>query len=187
LFTHQCKAGGYRFSSGEDWRQIGYPINLSFPKNLEPNLRSSYDWIVENAETTILKFFQDNPGSQGAIILNSIAAVKKLVPKFKQIFEPLGLKVRENTGLTGDTEKSSSVEEADLLLGTSTIDVGVDFKINFLVFEAADAGNFIQRFGRLGRHESGRSKKFETYQAYALIPNFIVERLFEADKHPLTK
>ncbi len=179
------KQDGYRFSSGEDWRQIGYPINLSFPKNLEPNLRSSYDWIVENAETTILKFFQDNPGSQGAIILNSIAAVKKLVPKLKQIFEPLGWKVRENTGLTGDTEKSSSVEEADLLLGTSTIDVGVDFKINFLVFEAADAGNFIQRFGRLGRHESGRSKKFETYQAYALIPNFIIERLFEVDKHPL--
>jgi CRISPR-associated endonuclease/helicase Cas3 len=56
----------------------------------------------------------------------------------------------------------------------------VDFKINFLVFEAADAGNFIQRFGRLGRHEG-----FETYQAYALLPNFIVERLFEADKHPL--
>jgi hypothetical protein len=24
-----------------------------------------------------------------------------------------------------------------------TIDVGVDFRINFLVFEAADAGNFI--------------------------------------------
>jgi CRISPR-associated endonuclease/helicase Cas3 len=147
------KQGGYRFAAGDNWRQISYPINLSFPQKLEPNLRSSYNWIVENAETTILKFFQDNPGSKGAIILNSIAAVKTLVPKFKAIFEPLGLKVRENTGLTGETEKSKSVEDADLLLGTSTIDVGVDFRINFLVFEAADAGNFIQRFGRLGRHK----------------------------------
>jgi len=174
------KQDAYQFSHVAGWRQISYPTNLTFPQKLEPNLRSSYDWILENAETTILKFFQDNPNSKGAIILNSIAAVKKLLPKLKNIFEPLGFKVRENTGLTGETEKSKSVEEADLLLGTSTIDVGVDFKINFLVFEAADAGNFIQRFGRLGRHEG-----FETYQAYALLPNFIVERLFEADKHPL--
>jgi CRISPR-associated endonuclease/helicase Cas3 len=174
------KQGGYRFAAGDNWRQISYPINLTFPQKLEPNLRSSYNWIVENAETTILKFFQDNPGGKGAIILNSIAAVKTLVPKFKAIFEPLGLKVRENTGLTGETEKSKSVEDADLLLGTSTIDVGVDFRINFLVFEAADAGNFIQRFGRLGRHPG-----FDVYQAYALLPNFIIERLFEAENHPL--
>ncbi len=174
------KQDGYRFAAGDNWRQISYPINLTFPQKLEPNLRSSYNWIVENAETTILKFFQDNPGSKGAIILNSIAAVKTLIPKFKAIFEPLGLKVRENTGLTGETEKSKSVEDADLLLGTSTIDVGVDFRINFLVFEAADAGNFIQRFGRLGRHPG-----FDIYQAYALLPNFIVERLFEVENHPL--
>lgn len=174
------KQDAYRFSPTDNWRQISYPINLSFPQNLEPNLRSSYDWILENAETTILKFFQEHPGSKGAIILNSIASVKKLVTKLKTIFAPLGLKVMENTGLTGETEKSMSVENADLLVGTSTIDVGVDFRINFLVFEAADAGNFIQRFGRLGRH-----KGFDIYQAYALLPNFIVERLFEADKHPL--
>ncbi|MBD2392680.1 type I-D CRISPR-associated helicase Cas3' [Cyanobacterium aponinum FACHB-4101] len=162
-----------------NWRQISYPITLGFPTKLEPNLQSSYNWLVENAESVILKFFQKNPNSKGAIILNSITAVKKLVPFFKNIFEPLGFKVRENTGLTGETEKSKSVEEADLLLGTSTIDVGVDFKINFLIFEGADSGNFIQRFGRVGRH-----KGFTKYQAYGLIPNFIVERLFEKENHP---
>ncbi|MBW4575139.1 MAG: type I-D CRISPR-associated helicase Cas3' [Aphanothece sp. CMT-3BRIN-NPC111] len=172
----------YRFSlysSNKNWRQINQPLKLSFVKNLEPNLRSSYDWILENAETVILSFFKNYPQSKGAIILNSIAAVKKLLPKLKEVLEPRW-KVRENTGLTGETEKARSAEEADLLLGTSTIDVGVDFRINFLVFEAADAGNFIQRFGRLGRH-----KGFETYQAYALIPNFLVGRLFEDKSHPL--
>ncbi|NMG19324.1 type I-D CRISPR-associated helicase Cas3' [Brasilonema bromeliae] len=174
--------GAYKFESeanNEDWRQISQPIQLSFPQGLEANLRSSYAWLEENAEKVILKFFQEYPNSKGAIILNSIAAVKKLLPKFKDIFEPRW-QVRENTGLTGETEKSKSVAEADLLLGTSTIDVGVDFKINFLVFEAADAGNFIQRFGRLGRHPD-----FETYQAYALIASFLVGRLFEDKSHPL--
>jgi CRISPR-associated endonuclease/helicase Cas3 len=175
------KHNAYRFAPTEDsWRQISQPITLDFPKTLEPNLHSSYDWLLENAESVILKFFQDYPNSKGAIILNSIAAVKKLVPYFKGIFEPLGFKVMENTGLTGETEKAASVSEADLILGTSTIDVGVDFKINFLVFEGADAGNFIQRFGRIGRH-----KGFPAYQAYALVPKFIVERLFEVDSHPL--
>ncbi|MBD2449862.1 type I-D CRISPR-associated helicase Cas3' [Nostoc sp. FACHB-152] len=176
------EVGAYKFESDSTnigWRQISQPIDLYFPQAIEPNLSSSYKWIEENAETVILKFFQDHPNSKGAIILNSIAAVKKLLPKLKAIFEPRW-QVRENTGLTGETEKSQSIAEADLLLGTSTIDVGVDFRINFLIFEAADAGNFIQRFGRLGRHEG-----FETYQAYALIPNFLVARLFNDKSHPL--
>ncbi|AFZ27294.1 CRISPR-associated helicase, Cas3 family [Cylindrospermum stagnale PCC 7417] len=174
--------GAYKFSfdsSNNDWRQISQPIKLCFPQGIEPNLSSSYKWIEENAEKVIFRFFQDYPNSKGAIILNSIAAVKKLIPKLKAIFEPRW-QVRENTGLTGETEKSQSVAEADLLLGTSTIDVGVDFRINFLVFEAADAGNFIQRFGRLGRHQG-----FATYHAYALIPNFLVARLFEDKSRPL--
>jgi len=164
-----------------EWRQINQPIDLIFPRNLKPNSQSSYEWIVENAESVILQFFLDYPQSKGAIILNSIAAVKRLASDLKPLFSKYGLKVRENTGLTGELEKASSIAEADLLLGTSTIDVGVDFKINFLVFEAVDSGNFIQRLGRIGRHEG-----FPTYQAYALLPHFIVARLFEVESHPLT-
>ncbi|HEY9628216.1 MAG TPA: type I-D CRISPR-associated helicase Cas3' [Coleofasciculaceae cyanobacterium] len=108
------------------------------------------------------------------MILNSIASVYKLLAKLKPLFALHGLTVLPNTSLTGESERARSVADADLLLGTSTIDVGVDFKINFLVFEAADAGNFIQRFGRLGRHQG-----FAVYQAYALIPNYLVARLFQ--------
>jgi CRISPR-associated endonuclease/helicase Cas3 len=129
--------------------------------------------MVENAESVILKFFLDHPGSKGAIILNSIAAVYKLLAQLKPLFDQYGLTVLSNTSLTGESERARSISDADLLIGTSTIDVGVDFKLNFLVFEAADAGNFIQRFGRLGRHQG-----FSTYQAYALIPNYLVSRLF---------
>jgi CRISPR-associated endonuclease/helicase Cas3 len=96
--------------------------------------------------------------------------------------------VGENTGLSGKEEKERSLL-ADLVLGTSTIDVGVDFKINFLIFESADAGSFIQRLGRLGRHDgyerNGQKINFETFTAYALIPNFLVERLFQGDSPPL--
>lgn len=162
------------FAKFSNWRQISQPINLIFPSDLQPNARSAYDWIVENAENIILKFFLDNPGSKGTIILNSIAAVYKLLGQLQPLFQEHHLRVLPNTSLTGESERARSIVDADLLIGTSTIDVGVDFKINFLVFEAADAGNFIQRFGRLGRH-----KGFSPYQAYALIPNFLVSRLFQ--------
>jgi CRISPR-associated endonuclease/helicase Cas3 len=67
--------------------------------------------------------------------------------------------------------------------------VGVDFKINFLIFESSDSGNFIQRLGRLGRHDgyekNGQEIKFNNFTAYALVPNFLVERLFQTDSPPL--
>lgn len=168
----------YRFALTEEtktWRVISQAITLSFPSELEPNAKATYQWLIDHVEATILHFFLDYPGSKGAVILNSIASVYKLAGVLKPLFEKHNLKVLVNTSLTGETEKSQSLTEADLLIGTSTIDVGVDFKINFLVFEASDAGNFIQRFGRLGRHPDFLPRP---YRAYGLIPNFLVSRLF---------
>ncbi|HEY9662812.1 MAG TPA: type I-D CRISPR-associated helicase Cas3', partial [Allocoleopsis sp.] len=132
--------------------------------------------------------FLQHPGTKGAIILNSIAAVKRLTPFFRQLLDPYGLTVGENTGLSGKEERARSLD-ADLVLGTSTIDVGVDFKINFLICESSDAGNFIQRLGRLGRHDgyeqNGQQIRFDSFTAYALVPNFLIERLFEDSAAPL--
>lgn len=164
----------------QGWRQVSRTISLNFIP-LEPTVKASETWLRENSDL-ILAQFQKYPGSKGAIILNSIAAVKRLTSFFREILQPYGLRVGENTGLSGKTAKEQSLA-ADLVLGTSTIDVGVDFKINFLIFESSDAGNFIQRLGRLGRHDGyekdGQIIKFETFSAFALVPNFLVERLFQ--------
>lgn len=42
-------------------------------------------------------------------------------------------------------------------IGTSAIEVGVDFDADYLLFEALDAGSFLQRFGRIGRHRPGHA------------------------------
>jgi CRISPR-associated endonuclease/helicase Cas3 len=167
----------------DHWRQVARPIDLTFVP-MEPTSKASETWLKENQEQ-ILNQFLEHPGSKGAIILNSIAAVKRLMPVFRECFAQHGLTVRENTGLSGGQEKAESLA-ADLVIGTSTIDVGVDFKINFLIFESSDAGNFIQRLGRLGRHDGyqkdGREIQFDGFRAYALVPNFFVERLFAGDE-----
>jgi CRISPR-associated endonuclease/helicase Cas3 len=165
------------------WRKIARAIDLHFVA-LEPVAKASEDWLKEQSEL-ILAQFQNHPGSKGAIILNSVAAVKRLLPFFQALFQPYGLTVGENTGLSGKATRERSLS-ADLVLGTSTIDVGVDFKINFLIFEASDSGNFIQRLGRLGRHEcNDRGDRFDTFTAYALVPNFLTERLFTGESPPL--
>jgi CRISPR-associated endonuclease/helicase Cas3 len=56
------------------------------------------------------------------------------------------------------------------------------------MFESADAGSFIQRLGRLGRHDGyerdGHVIPFYKFTAYALTPNFLVGRLFSEENHP---
>jgi CRISPR-associated endonuclease/helicase Cas3 len=74
---------------------------------------------------------------------------------------PADISVGENTGLTSLEDRRASFEKC-LLVGTSTVDIGVDFRINLLIFEATDAGTFIQRFGRLGRHAVSPSGLFES-------------------------
>ena len=188
------KEGKYRFPNSdkeqktlasENWRQISRAVTLNFV-SVEAGSASSEGWIKENAED-ILAHFQKNPGTKGAIILNSIASVKRLVPFLQVLLEPEGLSVGENTGLSGRETRARSLR-ADLVVGTSTIDVGVDFKINFLIFESADAGNFIQRLGRLGRHDGyeqgGKEIAFDGFTAYALVPKFFAERLFAGGAPP---
>ncbi|MBD2566360.1 type I-D CRISPR-associated helicase Cas3' [Anabaena lutea] len=170
----------------QGWRQVSRGISLNFI-SLEPSFKASETWLKASSDL-IVSQFQEYPGSKGAIILNSIAAVKRLTPFFQELLKPYDLKVGENTGLSSKGEKELSLS-ADLVLGTSTIDVGVDFKINFLIFESSDSGNFIQRLGRLGRHDgyekNGQKIKFNNFTAYALVPNFLVERLFQTESPPL--
>lgn len=157
--------GFYSDRGGVGWRQINQAVNLE----LMPTDRASA-WIEANSRQ-ILDFWLENPGSKGAIILNSVASAKRVKRLLSKLFAEHGLKVSENTGFT-DYEEVQNAIAADLVVGTSTLDVGVDFRINWLLFEGHDAPSFIQRFGRLGRHPG-----FSTYQAIGFIPRYFYERL----------
>jgi CRISPR-associated endonuclease/helicase Cas3 len=180
-YCHALAGESGKVDLGE-YRQITQEILLAIESIQRPE-KTAETWLLENAETVIVEFFRHHPGSRGAVILNSVGAVKRCIAKLKPLLKSHGLSVGENTGFSTEDEKRDSLTK-DLLIGTSTIDVGVDFQINLLIFEATDAGNFIQRLGRLGRHKGYENQRgdwveFDTFQAYALIPKFIHERLFE--------
>src|SRR5262245_819733 len=165
-----------------EYRRITHQITLSFDITKAPDKTAEW-WLIENAEEVIVRFFREHPGSRCAVILNSVGAVKRCVNQLRPALASRGISIGENTGLSTKDERRESMTR-DVLIGTSTIDIGVDFKINLLIFEATDAGNFIQRLGRLGRHdgyenERGEFIAFSAFQSYALVPQFIQERLFE--------
>jgi CRISPR-associated endonuclease/helicase Cas3 len=158
--------------SYSDKEQIGYREilqKISLEINFLNQDKKTYDWLVENLD--LIKNEFSNGKSKGAIIVESIALAKKIFHYLKK--ELSNIRVIENTGLSNDDEKKLFREsEFDLVVATSTVDIGVDFKINFLIFEAFSQGSFLQRLGRLGRH-----KGFESYKAFSLIPKIIYERL----------
>ncbi|MTF38315.1 type I-D CRISPR-associated helicase Cas3' [Cyanobacterium aponinum] len=153
--------------SSETHRRILHEVNLHII-NCEKNKGGVEDWLIENIER-IKKFFADYPNSKGLVIVNSVFTAKKLVKKLKSL-DNFNLTVGENTGLTNPKIRKISLEK-QLIIATSTVDVGVDFAINFLVYESLDAGTFIQRLGRLGRHDG-----FDCYEAIALVPDWVKEK-----------
>ena len=162
------------------WRRILHGCTLDMaPQTAE-------EWVEGHLEDTLLPFFLERrPGAKGAIIVNSVASALRLVERLRAVFASHGLRVASNTGFDAAEHRRTSYQ-ADLLIGTSTIDVGVDFHINFLLFESRDAGTFLQRLGRLGRHDGyeqdGTLHRFPDFQAHALVPPWIHARFFEAEQ-----
>ncbi|NJK52264.1 MAG: type I-D CRISPR-associated helicase Cas3' [Leptolyngbyaceae cyanobacterium SU_3_3] len=148
-------------------RRILYEVQLELVAS-QQSLGGIENWVSENLQA-ISQFFAKYPESKGLIIANSVFAAKRIV---KMLKEALGfnMSIGENTGLTG-AEVRKEAMDAQLIVATSTVDVGVDFAINFLVYESLDAGSFIQRLGRLGRHEG-----FSTYKAIALVPEWVRDK-----------
>lgn len=165
-----------------DWTQICSPFTLHF----HAVERQTEAW-VQSHYREIAAWFADNPGSRGAIIVNSVATAKRIVTFLKERRDAgdFPLSVGENTGVSSKAERDFALRESDLLVGTSTVDVGVDFKINYLVFEALDAGSWIQRLGRLGRHRGyerdGKEVAFHNFVGHSLLPKYAVERIEGAD------
>ena len=162
-----------------NWSRICAPFDLHF----HAVGRRTEEWVEDHYQQ-IAKWFAENPSSRGALIVNSVAAAKRICSFLKERKEAgdFPLSVGENTGLSSQKERHFALYESDLLIGTSTVDVGIDFKINFLVFEAIDTGSWIQRLGRLGRHSEyekpdGTVIKFDSFVAHSLLPKYVYERV----------
>lgn len=84
------------------------------------------------------------------VIVNSVLTAHRLSKMFGQRYPGLVTPVH---GLMARREEPST----PIVVGTSAIEVGVDFDAASLLFEAHDAATFIQRLGRVARRSPGKA------------------------------
>nr|WP_255427060.1 type I-D CRISPR-associated helicase Cas3' [Sphaerospermopsis sp. LEGE 00249] len=158
--------GEYESKPTAGYRQICQPIDLEFVQLDRES--DAFNWLIQEHEQIRNILHQEGKG-RGGIILNSVALVSRTVRELNKLMSP-DVKVLEISGRIDKQEREKihndleNSEQPVLIVGTSAVDVGVDFRIHLLIFEASDSATFIQRLGRLGRHSG-----FNHYQSFVLL------------------
>ena len=126
---------------------------------------SNGEWLSDNMEA--IKNFYSESG-QTLIILDSVNEVEELYEKLE---EETDLDIRRIFGWKKEG-RSEAVKNADILIGNTAVEVGVDFEeVNRLIFTAYDPASIIQRIGRMRAREDleeykiGMITKPETHSA----------------------
>lgn len=165
-FSVKTIAGEYSSQAQPGYREILQLVDLEFVQLRDKGV---LDWLQENADK-IKALLKAESRGRGLVVLNSVAQVGQAVRLLKALLPEID--IQEISGRIDRKERriaQSQLRESErpvLVLGTSAVDVGVDFKIHLLVFESNNAATVIQRLGRLGRHPG-----FQSYRAFCLLPN----------------
>jgi CRISPR-associated endonuclease/helicase Cas3 len=111
----------------------------------------------------------DYPQARIVTILDSVAGAISIAQTLRETFP--GKPVGEVHGFSSTEERDMATRQP-ITVGTSTIEVGIDFKNetgkDVLIYEARTASQFVQRFGRLARHE----KEIPNW-VVALVPEYV--------------
>uniref|UniRef100_B8HXC3 CRISPR-associated helicase, Cyano-type n=1 Tax=Cyanothece sp. (strain PCC 7425 / ATCC 29141) TaxID=395961 RepID=B8HXC3_CYAP4 len=156
--------GSYASEPTPGFRQVLQPVELEFV-NLKDS--DSLGWLAENANI-IRDILQTESQGRGLVILNSVAQAGRAARLLAELLP--NILVREISGRIDRQGRSETqldlrnCPQPVLVIGTSAVDVGVDFKIHLLIFESSDSATVIQRLGRLGRHPG-----FSSYRAFVLL------------------
>lgn len=156
--------GSYASEARLGYRQVLQPVELEF---VELKNTDSLNWLNENAHLLKTILESENAG-RGLIILNSVAQAGRVARLLQRLLPEV--LVREISGRIDRQERSqtqAALRDSPhpvLVVATSAVDVGVDFRIHLLIFESSDSATVIQRLGRLGRHPG-----FNQYRAFVLL------------------
>jgi CRISPR-associated endonuclease/helicase Cas3 len=170
--------GVYASQETPGFRQILQAVELEFVELKKD--ATTQTWLTEMIPT-IREILSAESKARGLIIVNSVAKAGELSRLLRDLLPEV--KVQEISGRIDRKQRLQvqsdlkNSEQPVLVIGTSAVDVGVDFKIHLLIFESSDSATVTQRLGRLGRHPG-----FRQYKAFILIPHhtpWVIARLQE--------
>ncbi|MEL6462462.1 MAG: type I-D CRISPR-associated helicase Cas3', partial [Cyanobacteria bacterium J06621_15] len=173
--------GVYVNQQAPGYRQILQSVELEFVELKDTDTSGWLSGMVVQIQSMLDAELDRGTPGRGLIIVNSVAK-SGLVTRLLEKLLP-NVIVREVSGRIDSQKRRDTKDELKnsrqsvLVVGTSAVDVGVDFRIHLLIFEASDSATVVQRLGRLGRHSG-----FNNYRAFILIPGhtpWVMARLQE--------
>lgn len=119
----------------------------------------------------VQQFVTDHSQARMVTILDSVTGAINMAQTLRETF--LDKPVGEVHGFSSAEEREQATRQP-ITVGTSTIEVGIDFKDetekDMLIYEARTASQFVQRFGRLARHQ--KSLPIPN-RVIALVPEYV--------------
>lgn len=164
-------------SEKPDARMIAHPLRLSLlPADLEQ--WKGADTLIGNL-SLLDEFLQRYPAGRIVTIMEAVAAAIGTAEQFRQRYPAKA--IGEVHGLSSVEERRQALRQ-EVTVGTTTIEVGIDFKEDtekdILIFEAHTASKFLQRFGRLARHRKSKFTDIPNW-VMAMVPPPVYNRVAE--------
>ncbi len=160
--------------NNSDARQIRHELELKITTSQRILSHDDLDKVlraIENLYTPPSECEVDT-----LVIVNSVVFSEQLS---EILIEKYG---SDNVGVVNGFVPHDLRERKELTVGTSAVEVGVDFDIKNLVFEGTNAGSFIQRLGRCGRHRVGRAVAFIPVGAYRKMEGTLEDERMTMDE-----
>lgn len=151
----------------EEWPQVRWEVEVRMKKDPTAGAydATAHNTLIEKVVGEVESLINEkpqnsaskNPAPIAVVILNSpidaMAVAHKLQESDK--LKRFDIKVFEAHGLMSAAERHYELWTGNVVVGTSAIEVGIDFRTHILVAQAWDSYSFVQRFGRVGRSELG--------------------------------
>lgn len=162
-----------------DGRVVTETLNLDLiPTNLS-EWKSSQK-IMTELWPDIQSYLTQYPLARGIFILDSVYEAKVLAASLAHKFG--SDQIGEIHGYMDTNIRREGLEKR-FSVGTTTIDVGVDFQDkDFMVFEARSGAQFIQRVGRLGRRGRESREIATPNRAWGLVPLYVYKHIQEQNQ-----
>lgn len=166
---------GEAVPEGPRTRRVAQPLRLTF-LSTDPRAWEGPEKLQEFLPH-VEAFLEQYPDARLVAILDSVAGAIRLAQTLRARFpnRPVG----EVHGFSSARERDEALLRP-ITVGTSTIEVGVDFvgdrAKDVLLFEARTGSQFIQRLGRIARHEKTGVRHLEPeipYWSIALVPDYV--------------
>jgi CRISPR-associated helicase Cas3 len=129
-------------------------------------------------------YLSEWPDAKGLIILDSLHEAQVLANALRE----KGYDVGEVHGLS-DRSRSREALAKQITVATATVEVGVDFqgeiRKDFMVYEARNAGSFMQRLGRIGR--GSRRNPEPPIHVWAYVPGYVAKQIQDKGQSELTR